>query len=94
MGRSNDEPVFFMSAGDKLTVTDLRSAPKPEAGRAHRTRVRPSPTARSARPTTATPGRPELTETSICTRRASTPQSIAVLTLTTCGISPPTRRCP
>ena len=78
MGKSNPVPVFFISAGVKLIVTNNRGMVNPAAFSEHRTRERDSIIELSGMPTMVIPGMPPEIPTSTSTGIASIPLRVAV----------------
>ena len=74
-------PCFFMSAGAKLTVTEVLGKEKPEFLIAARTRSLASLTEASGRPTIVNLGRPGETSASTFTGKADRPNNDAEKTL-------------
>src|SRR5437870_2848427 len=82
IGRSNPDPSFFTSAGDRLTVMWRGGSQKPQLCSAERTREYASRTAASGSPTSVKPGCAAwAASTSIVMRTASMPSVAADQTL-------------
>ena len=74
--RSNPDPVFLRSAGDRFTTMRLGGRFTPVSLRALLTRAPASETAASGSPTTVSPGKPLEITTSTPTRWASIPINV------------------